>query len=54
MEKQINVILSEKDIKKLNKIKEAYDIQKNGETLRILIREEYSNILKYEEMLSKN
>lgn len=53
MKKQINVLLSEKEMKKLEKIKNTYECEKTTETLRLLVNLEYEQIRKYEEMLKE-
>lgn len=52
MEKQINIKMPEKELKKFEKIKKIY--QENTSTLvRRLINEEYNNIIKYSDLLEK-
>lgn len=52
MEKQINIKVPEKDLKKFEKLRKIY--QENTSTLvRRLINEEYKNILKYSDLLDR-
>lgn len=52
MDKQINIKVPEKDLKKFEKLREIY--QESTSTLvRRLINEEYSNIQKYSDLLEK-
>ena len=52
MEKQINIKIPEKDLKKFEKIRKVY--QENTSTLiRRLIDEEYKTILKYSDLLEE-
>lgn len=53
MEKQINIKVPEKDLKKFEELKKIY--QENTSTLvRRLINNEYSAVLKYSDLLEKN
>ena len=53
MEKQINIKVPEKDLKKFEELKKIY--QENTSTLvRRLINDEYSAVLKYRDLLEKN
>ena len=45
--KQTNIYLSEKDKKKLDKIKETLGCDTYGETVRLLIQEEYERLQHY-------
>lgn len=47
MKKQTTIYLSDKDQKKLNKIKETLEADTNNEVFKKLIQEEYERILKY-------
>ena len=47
MEKQTTIYLSDKDQKRLDLIKEIYETSKNTDIIKILIKEEYERIKKY-------
>lgn len=47
MEKQTTIYLSDKDQKRLDLIKEIYETSKNTDIIKILIKEEYERIRKY-------
>lgn len=47
MEKQTTIYLSDKDQKRLDLIKEIYETSKNTDIIKILIKEEYDRIRKY-------
>lgn len=47
MEKQTTIYLSEKDLKRMDKIKDIYETSKTSDIIKILIREEYERISKY-------
>lgn len=47
MEKQTTIYLSDKDKKRLDLIKEIYETSKNTDIIKILIKEEYDRIRKY-------
>lgn len=47
MKKQTSIYLSDKDQKKLGKIKEVLEADSNNEIIKLLIKEEYERIVKY-------
>lgn len=52
MKTQTSFYLSEKDNKKIEKLKQVYDVKSASELVRILINDEHERVKKYEEMLS--
>lgn len=47
MEKQTTIYLTEKDIARLEKCKEIWETNKTCDMIKILIKEEYARIQKY-------
>lgn len=47
MEKQTAIYLNEKDIKRLEQIKETRETSKTTDIIKLLIKEEYARILIY-------
>lgn len=47
MEKQTSIYLTEKDLKRLELVKEVWETSKNTDIIKILIKEEYNRIIKY-------
>ena len=51
MEKQTSVYLSDKDLKRLDKIKEVWETNKNTDAIKTLIKEEYERIKRYQDLI---
>lgn len=51
MKKQVNTSLSDKDMKKLDALRQAYQFETNAETIRVLIVEAYANLQRYKDLL---
>lgn len=49
VEKQTTIYLSEKDIKRLEKCKEIWESKSNSDIIKILIKEEYERIKRYQD-----
>lgn len=49
VEKQTSIYLTEKDLKRLEIIKNLYETTKNTDAIKILIKEEYDRIKKYKD-----
>ena len=47
MEKQTSIYLTEKDLKRLELVKDVWETSKNTDIIKILIKEEYNRIKKY-------
>lgn len=47
MEKQTSIYLTEKDLKRMDIIKEIRETNKTTDIIKLLIKEEYSRIQKY-------
>lgn len=52
MDKQINIKVPEKDLKKFEKLRKVYQ-ESTSTLIRRLINEEYNEILKYSDLLDK-
>lgn len=48
---QTSFYLSEKDLKKIKKLQEIYDVRSASELIRILIQDEIDRVKKYEELM---
>ena len=48
--KSTSLYLSDKDIKKIEKLKEVYETENTSELVRILIQEEITRIQKYQNL----
>lgn len=53
MKTQKSFYLSEKDNRKIEKLKKLYDVKSASELIRILIDDEFKRVKMYEEMLEK-
>lgn len=51
MEKQTSIYLTEKDLKRLEIVKEVWETTKNTDIIKILIKEEYERIMKYKGLI---
>lgn len=51
MDKQTTLYLSEKDLKRLEIVKDVWETNKNTDIIKILIKEEYDRIMKYKGQL---
>lgn len=47
MEKQTTIYLSDKDLKRIDTIKETLEIRTTTDVIKTLLKEEYNRILKY-------
>lgn len=47
MEKQTTIYLTERDLKRLEAIKETWETTKTSDMIKVLIREEFDRIQKY-------
>lgn len=54
MKRQSSVYLSEKDFKKVEKLKEVYEAESLGALVKILIDNEITNVQKYENLNLNN
>lgn len=51
MDKQTTIYLSDKDMKRLELVKELFETNKTNEVIKILIKEEYDRIKKYRDLI---
>lgn len=51
MEKQTAIYLNEKDLKRLQEIKEVRETAKTTDIIKLLLKEEYARILLYKGMM---
>lgn len=48
--KATSINLSDKEMRKLKKLKEAYECDSNSEIIRLLVNDEFNRMQKYHEM----